>query len=437
MNRFGVTSKFITLLIAAVCATLFCGVFLGAGLGVAVLLNGMALLLTAIDFFAATGAKHFKAERILPNSFEQKVEALVELQVYCNLPRRQKIRIADSPPKNFRFQESINGEAKETPATISYTVTPSQRGAFHFGNCYIEVVGPCGFSVKRLTLECPGEARVYPNLEPMRHYRLLASRKQLSRDDLSVHHIRGIGTDFAGLREYTPDDDWRKINWKATARAAKLMTNVYDVEKNRDVIIAVDTGRWMQSPMGDVTRLDRALELAAVLMQVALSAGDRVGLALFDTTVNYYLPPGKGVAQMRHFLQGLYGAHTQLVQSSLPAMSGALRQRLSKRAFICVLTYLDSPAEAAQAVADLLPVSKRHSLFIASLTDLGLDALINTKATEPQDLYLKAAAAYRKMAGLGAVETLVRNGIGACAAEPGELLTRSVRYYLTVKQKPW
>lgn len=437
MTGFAITKRFIAAQLLALCLSLFLAVFFRAGIATGLCLNGGVLILAVMDYFFTPGKKMFKAERVIPQSLEQNVDAEIELKIQSGANRLLVIRISDSPPSSFRQEQSaLEYEITDQPVSHIYRVTPARRGSFSFGRCYVEVRGLWGLCLKRFSLDCPAQAGVYPNLTSMRHYRMLAERKQLAREDSSLHKIRGIGTDFSGLREYSPGDDRRKINWKASARAGKLITNVYDVEKNREVILAVDTGRWMQAAADGVTRLDRALELAAAIMQVALSSGDRVGLVLFDMNVTYYLAPGKGSAHSRAFLQALYHADFKSSPSSFPALSAVLRKKLTRRAFICLLTYLDNTDDAARAVVELDPLKRRHSVYIASLTDVGLDEIIQTEAAAPETVYLKVAAAYRKTAGLNAMDILRKHGIGANAAEPSELLIRSVRHYLTVKRLP-
>ncbi len=437
MMGFGITKRFLYVQLAAI--------FLAVLLSVARLLTpqlgliplGLVLLAAIVDFLRTPGKKRFGVTRQLPANFEQFQDAQIALEIVCPPGKAWHLRVADSPPPTFRWERKATAYPRQTGSFVHrYTVVPTQRGLADFGRCYLEVVGSWGLSTKRLTISCPDTPGIYPNLEPMRHYRLLAQRNQLAREDAALHKIRGVGTDFAGIKEYTPDDDRRKVNWKASARSGKLMTNVFDVEKNREVIIAVDTGRWMQAPMEEGTRLDKALELAAAIMQVATASGDRVGLVLFGTQVTHYLAPGKGTAHIQTFLQGLYSAQPSPGQSSLAALSGMLRRKLTRRAFVCLLTYLDNPAEAAQAAVDLIPLHRRHSLYIALLADVGLDALLQTQAATPETVYLKTAAAYRKQAELGAADLLLRHGINAHAAEPSDLLVRSVRQYLSVKRLP-
>ena len=434
MSRIGITLRFAAALFLALCLSLIGLALLGSAWIFTALFFGLAIFGAVLDFLLTPGPKWFEIHRQLPLSFEQRKDSTVFLTVRSLGPTGIRLRLTDSPPQTFRGGGAAFDLFLESASvTCEYPLTPTHRGVFPFGKCYMEIRGRWGLTVKRFALDCPGEGSVYPNLSAMRHYRLLAERRQLHREDSALHKVRGIGAEFAGIREYAPDDDWRKVNWKATARARKLMTNIFDVEKNRDVILAVDTGRWMQASTGEVTRLDRALEMAAALMQVALSSGDKVGLLLYHMEAVLYLGPDKGPSQAAKILSSLYGAQATQWPSSTAALSGLLRRKLTKRAFVCILTYLDSPEEAAIALAELAPIVRRHSVFFSSLTDEGLDELIAKEAAKPFDVYLKAAAVHRKRSAAAAAELLTRNGVGAYAAEPAELLTRSVRHYLTVK----
>ena len=434
MSRVGITMRFAALLSLAASLSLLGMALLKSGWMIALPLHGLALLVGIVDYLLTPGAKWFEVQRQLPRSFEQRGESEVILTVRSLGPKDIKLRLTDSPPKSFQGGgEVISLFLENDTVTCSYTVTPTRRGVFPFGRCYLEVYSRWGFTVKRFSCDCPGEGAVYPNLTAMRHYRMLAERRQLSWEDSALHKVRAMGTEFAGIREYAPDDDWRKVNWKATARAGKLMTNIYDVEKNREVILAVDIGRWMQASTDGVTRLDRALEMAAALMQVALSSGDKVGLLIYHMEVVSYLAPDKGPRQAGKILSALYDVQPTQWPTSSAALSGMLRRKLTKRAFVCVLTYLDSAEEAAIAVTELAPIARRHSVFFSSLADEGLDELVTKKAAASSDVYLKAAAVRHKQSVLDAAELLKRSGVGAYVAEPSELLTRSIRHYLLQK----
>ena len=437
MTRFGITKNFIMAQCGVLCLSLLLTALFRPEPIVWIVLAAIVMILSFVDFIITPGKHAFHCERCLPVSFEQTGGAEVELVIFCKQGHGKSIdvRVADSPPKTFRGGREVTSYAVSgRELHHKYTVIPMKRGVFPFGKCYIEVRGSLGLCTKRFSLLCEGNAKVYPNLAPMRHYRMLAEQKQLSREDSALHKIRGIGTEFVGIRDYSTGDDRRKINWKATARSGKLMTNLFDTEKNREVMLAVDTGRWMQADMAGVTRLDRALELAAAMMQIALSSGDRVGLILFDTKVTRYLGPGKGSAHFSTLLQALYNAQTKSGASNFSEMSTVMLQKLSKRAYIFILSYINSPETAVEAAGELMLLKRKHALFFASLSDMGVDTLMNKKAASSKDIYLKTAAAHQKAAELHAAAAFKRYGIGARSAEPNELLTHSIRHYLSLKR---
>ncbi|MDR3206834.1 MAG: DUF58 domain-containing protein, partial [Oscillospiraceae bacterium] len=338
----GITRRLVFLLVVGVAA-----VGVGALVGVPGVVfwgyNGALVALFAADMLVTPGKRVFSAARRWEGSFELGRETVVTVTADNGGSHALRLKLCDTPPETF-----VGGGASEVcdclplgAAVFSYAVTPTQRGSFAFGGLHAEVRGRLGLCTRRFALACPGEAVVYPDLNPMRKYRLLAARRQLDREDQTARRVRGGGTEFAGIREYSPDDDTRKVNWMATARARKLMSNQYDTERSRPVMLAVDLGRWMGAGIGAVTRLDRAAEMVAALAQAALSSGDRVGLVLYDTEVRAYLKPDKGSAQINRILSLLYKARAGRVESSLPALSACLSRRVRHRGFVCVFTYLD------------------------------------------------------------------------------------------------
>ena len=433
----GITRKMVTLLLCGVPA-----IGLGALLGEPWMLfwvcNLVTVTLFLFDLFRAPRRKDFTAVRFWEGSFELYREHSVTLHIENGTNRTLCLQLCDTPPESFRWTRTplpvSCGPNAMAPA--SYAVLPTQRGAFRFGSCHVEVSGPMGLCVRRFALSCEqAEAPVYPDLEPMRKYRLLASRRQLNREDQSAHRVRGGGAEFAGIREYTPDDDTRKINWMATARTGKPMSNLYDVERNQQVMLALDLGRWMDAPLGPVTRLDRATELCAAVAQAAISSGDRVGLVLFDTEVRAFLKPGKGQTQMNRLLDMLYKARAGRHESSLGDMAAHVMQRMRHRGLVCVFSYLDGAEAAAQAAFSLWSLSRRHAVLFASLSDPTLHELSETSASDLPALYLKASAIYRTGAERDAARRMRGQGMRCLSAEPTRLLGLTVRQYMNFKRK--
>jgi uncharacterized protein (DUF58 family) len=247
--------------------------------------------------------------------------------------------------------------------------------------------------------------------------------------------VRGVGSEFVGIREYTPDDDTRKINWMATARAEKPMTNVYDVERDQMMILAIDTGRFMDAPMGQVTRLDRAVESAAALAQVALSSGDRVGIILYGVEVSAYLAPGKGAKQLSRILEVLYNAKFSRTASSPDELASFLGVRARRRALICLLSYLDGEAMARDVGRALRLTARRHAILYASLQNPDMETIAAQTPEDMPELYTKAAAIYRGEEEQRAIAVLKRIGIDCFSADPTRALATLVKQYMTFKKQ--
>jgi uncharacterized protein (DUF58 family) len=432
----GIT-KIMALLLMATLFTVAIGAPLGLSSQFLMISDTVLLLLYAADVLVSPRQRHFTAVRSFSDSFELRRETFVTVTVKNESRRGVSVKVIDTPPATFLWEhmpEAVHcpaGEQRE----IRYAARPTQRGRFSFGDCHVEIRGRLGLCTRRFALPCPDSVPVYPDLGPMRKYRMLASRRQLSRVDTSIHRVRGAGTEFTGIREYTPDDDTRKINWMATARVGRPMTNVYDVERGQQIILALDTGRWMESPMGEVTRLDRATEIAAALAQVALSSGDRVGLILYGAEVTAFLPPGKGARHMARLLELLYKASAARVESSFADLAAFLETRVRRRAFVCLFSYLDGKEAAGAAGAALAQTARRHAVLCVSLSNPALSVMAAQPSDDMPALYRKAAAIHRSESEQEAVSALRRGGADGRAADPARLLSYLVRQYMTHKNK--
>jgi uncharacterized protein (DUF58 family) len=270
---------------------------------------------------------------------------------------------------------------------------------------------------------------VYPDLPAAR--RLAADvRKGRFRDDgLRRLGPLGLGTEFESVREYSPDDDVRQVNWRVTARLGRPMSNQYRIERDRDVICVVDCGRLMAAPFADRTRLDAALDAVVAVAAVADVLGDRSGGIAFDAEVRRSLPPRRaGAIDLVH---AFYDLEPRPVESdyelAFQQVGGA------KRALVLVFTDLLEES-AARPLVDALPVlAKRHAVAVASAADSDLEAMIRTDPSSAGDVY-RAAIALDVLDARERVAAELR-GAGAIVieADPKQLGAACVRAYLRAK----
>jgi uncharacterized protein (DUF58 family) len=239
----------------------------------------------------------------------------------------------------------------------------------------------------------------------------------------------GLGTDFESIREYTPDDDLRHVNWLASERTGHPMVNTYREDTERDLWCLVDVGRLLASPVGDRTRLDAALDALAAVAAVADAVGDRVGAVVFDREVRRVVTPRR--ANAAALVRSLDDLQPALVDSDY---EGAFaRVGSTKRSLVIVFTDL-LDAAAAQPLVEAVPVlARRHAVLVASAGDPDLAAAVTRTPVNRRDLAEAGVAS-----DLLAERDLARSRIAASGAvvvdaPPDGLSSRCVAAYLRLK----
>src|SRR5207245_9803990 len=155
------------------------------------------------------------------------------------------------------------------------------------------------------------DVQVYPDLLEVRRHEARVRTTLVRAGGYRTRRLPGAGREFSHYRDYTVDDDYRSVNWKATARRGKPITAVYESEHSQDIIYCLDIGRMMAARVGNLTKLDHAINAVLMLTDVSQAFQDNLGLLVFSHTVHRYLPPAKGHAQHAHFLQALYSVQPE------------------------------------------------------------------------------------------------------------------------------
>ncbi len=419
------------------CAAIAVSAVFGAQFIVFCIYNGAFLVLLLLDFFLTPSAKKLSASREISGSLELKLRSRLTLVLKNSSGFRLRLRVTDTLPEQFDCcRDPVIGEIEPRgESAFIYEAEPTVRGKYVLSCVHCELDGVLRLCKKRIKLKCPGELHVLPALEAQRRTRLLAERRQLINEDQSGHKLFGIGTDFKDLREYSRGDDVRKINWRATARVNKLITNEYDIEKDQSVIIAIDTGRMMLSSAQDLTRLDYALESSMALAQAAASGGDRVGLVAFGHKISGFIKPQKGTQQIPKLLRAIFTLRADYFESDLSGLSAYITTNQKKRSLVCVFTYIGDEEDSRRILRELSPLTKRHAVMIVSLRNPGLKAISEKKASSTEDVFLKASAAHRLMTQKNASGILRRGGVDNVIMEPDKLPTGTVNRYISMKNR--
>lgn len=335
----------------------------------------------------------FKVERRAPRRFSLGEEHAVSVSIESFAPFPVRVEAQDTPPEAFERRGaaaalSIPGFGR---AEWRYTVVPTRRGDHPFGDVALRVRGPLGLAWASGRVAVETEAHVYPSLKGLRRLELAARFLEKSSGFRSLRR-EGGGDAFEKLREYLPDDDYRHIDWKATARRHRPVTRVYEAERNQTVMICIDTGRAMAGRVGELTKLDHAVNAALLLAWAAQRFDDQVGLVLFAEEVQAFVPPRKGADQFRRITRALYGAQASLSFVDYRGALRLVRARVRRRALMVFFTDVLEEAQLQPLSDYARALAARHLPLLVTLSDPSvIEAARRVPATAEQ-VYEQAVA---------------------------------------------
>ncbi len=316
-----------------------------------------------------------------------------------------------------------------TSASLGGSLTGAHRGTHTLPPMVVRVRGPLGLATSDHTGGPVDAVTVLPDLPRAR--RLAAARRRgRASDEGRIRNRLGLGTEFETIRDYSPDDDIRQVNWLATARVGRPMSNQFRIDENRDLVCMVDAGRLMASPLGDATRLDVALDALAVLAVAADDAGDRVGTVAFAASVVRNLPPRRNGAEP--VVRALFDLEPMEVESDYDRAFQAVVGR--KRALVALFTDLVDGTAARTLLAAVPVLGRHHALMVVSSTDTDLAAALRTPPADDREalravVALDLLASRRRTLGL-----LRRMGVTVVESGPDTLGPACASAYVRLKQ---
>lgn len=404
-----------------------------AGLGVML----GALLAASLDARLSRARDALDVSRELPPALSLGVPNIVTVAVHNRSGRPLRLLVKDDPPPDFDTPERLR-TLRLDPwqlERVTYRTTPTRRGDYRFGGLHVRGLSRLRLAWWQRDLPAAEDVRVYPNLQQLAQFDALARRGRLEELGLRAARARGEGTEFESLREYVPDDSFRDIDWKATARRGAPITRQFQAERNQTLIIMIDSGRMMAAHAGGMARVDHAVNAALMLAHVAGRMGDTVGLLVFSDRVQSFVAPAHGAAQAERMLEQLYALRAELVEPDFRAATTFLRARARKRAMICAFTDLVDPDISREALSYLAALRPQHLPLVATISDDQVEALADADPARPIEAYEKALAdrtlAERELA----LARLRSRGVLVCDARAGELSAAVVGRYLSIKRR--
>nr|WP_210767743.1 DUF58 domain-containing protein [Cellulomonas humilata] len=393
----------------------------------------LVVVACAVDVGLAASPRQVGVRRDVPASVRLTEPATSTLTL-SHLGRRRLrglVRDAWPPSTGAQVDRHRLDVAPGEGVRVRTVLVPTRRGDAHADRVTIRTLGPLRLAGRQASLTVAGRLRVLPEFASRRHLpSRLARLREL--DGRAAVQVRGPGTEFDSLREYVIGDDVRSIDWRATARRSDVVVRTWRPERDRRVLIVLDTGRTSAVRVLDAPRLDASIEAALLLAALATKAGDRVELLVFDRKVRGRVASATGARVMAQFADTLALAEPTLVETDWPGVVAQVRQRLSQRALVVLLTALD-PAAVEQGLLGVAgQLTERHQVVLASVSDPEVDALRTSR--DSSAAVFDAAAAERVGLERAAVTVRLRQrGAEVVDALPDDLAPRLADTYLALK----
>ena len=399
------------------------------------LLLVMAVVVDGLLIYSRS--KGVQAERLLQDRFSMGDDNKIMLlfKNHYNFP--VNISVIDELPVQFqerKWLRKLRMEAKGK-SMIEYKLRPVSRGEYIFNDINVYVQAPLGLVKRRFTFAAQHTIKVYPSFVQMRRYQLLAVSNRLQ--EAGVKKIRRIGhsLEFEQIKDYVRGEDYRTINWKATARKGNLMVNNFTDERSQQVYCLINKGRVMKMPFDNLTLLDHAINASLVLSNVALIRQDKAGLITFEKEIDTFLPADKKPTQMNLILETLYRQQTIFLEPDFEKLFSVIRNRITNRSLLILFTNFESLESLNREMPALKRMAHYHLLLVVFFENSELKTITNQKAATLEGIYIKTIAekfAYEKRQ---MVKELHKNGILSILTTPANLTVNTINRYLELKTR--
>jgi uncharacterized protein (DUF58 family) len=395
----------------------------------------LALLFVA-DAAACVAPRHIEVQRELSDSVTLGEAVVLTWLIGNHSSRVARVTVADALWPSLHADRRGVGCTLRAGARLRAraTLRPSRRGRFPLSDVTVRVEGPLRLVGRQATRYVEGGIRVmpaYPSREEVQR-RTRAPRVL----EVGVRSIRasGGGSEFDQLRDYRPDDEFRRIDWAATVRLQRPIVKQYRAERNQNIVLLLDNGRVMAGTVGGVPRVEHAMDAVLAVVQTATQLGDRVGMLAFDGQVRSILAPTSAKSQLGRAAEAMYLLEPEYSESAYLVAFNAAAARFRRRSLFIVLTDLVESA-VEQALLPALPIlTRRHLVVVAAVQDPALNAWAAGGVQRwASEAYREAAAANVVQQRARATARLHSAGAIVVDAAPGRLATELVDAYLQVK----
>ena len=398
----------------------------------------MALFLVVVlDALVVYVRVRMAARRDCPTRFSLGDENELSIVVANRSPLSLAMEVVDELPFQFQKRDfSIKGKVEPNESkTFTYTLRPTERGVYAFGRVLLFVSTRLGMVQRRIITAEPFNVKVYPSYLMLRKYELMALSNNFS--EMGIKRIRRAGnnTEFEQIRDYVQGDDYRTINWKASARRNHLMVNAYQDERSQQIFSVIDKGRLMQQAFNGMTLLDHSINAALVLSYVAINKQDKAGLITFADKFDTFVPADRKNTQMQLILESLYHQQTLFGESDYSMLCPNVNRLVGRRSFMMLYTNFTDFGSLERQLPYFKLLNTYHRLLVVFFEDVELNEFTRTPSESMEDTYQHVVAEKLIYERRLIANTLMQTGIYCLLTTPHKLSVDVINKYMEMKSR--
>jgi uncharacterized protein (DUF58 family) len=361
----------------------------------------------------------------------------IQIEVENRYPFAVTAEIIDEVPVQFQYRENttflrIKGNDRRA---FTYDLRPVKRGSYAFNTINIFVHSFLGLATRRYTIDEKIAVPVYPSYIQMHKYELLAISNKLVMAGIKKMRRIGHNFEFEQIRDYVQGDDFRTINWKATARRNELMVNQFQDEKSQQVYSIIDKGRVMKMPFDRLSLMDYAINASLVISNIAIKKYDKAGIITFTEEKTNILQASRKPDQMGKILELLYSQKTRYLESNFELLFASIRHQIKQRSLLLFYTNFESLTSLRRRLPFFRRLAKNHLLVVIFFENTELHALTESNPEDLEQVYIKTIAEKMLYEKKQIAAELLKYGIQSILTPPKDLSVNTINKYLELKAR--
>jgi uncharacterized protein (DUF58 family) len=394
------------------------------------------LSLIFIDFLLLFGQKNpVAAHRTHAERFSNGDKNSVSIEVRSGYFYTVQVTILDEVPLTFQ-ERSFHHQISLNPRNsrfVRYNLVPKERGEYEFGFCNLLITSPLGLLERKIKSARKTSFKVYPAFKQMRQYQLLAMSNLQTESGRKRMRSMGESFEFDQIRAYSIGDDYRKLNWKASAKKSALMVNQYRDERAQNIYSIIDLGRPMQMAFNGMTLLEYAINASLILSDVSIIKEDKPGLITYAKDGCMMIPADRKRLQMKSIMENLYRIETDFYQSSFSQLYNMIQRNIGSRSALFLYTNFETLQSSKRYIRFLHNIARKHLLVVILFKNTELAGARKQKAESIRQIYENALIDNIFLEKKAIVNELQMLGIHTILTKPESLTINAINKYLEIK----